>query len=171
MSEWSAKIAKTSKVVLILAKVARIVLYVLLGLTLFLLVSTWVPGDAPLLRIGGTEVYLTVPLKTLLGVEAADGVRRTLTDIRLDLGAQMVSFILAQVMLQLVTRLFTDISESENPFTPGIIKTLKTLAVLLGLVVAVQNTLLGVVVAFTVFAFALIFEYGGELQHQVDETL
>jgi len=171
MSEWTVKIAKQSKIILILAKVARIVLFVALGATVFLLISTWVPGDMPLLRIGGTDVFLTVPLKTLLGAETAEGVTRSLESFRLDLGVQLLSFVLAQIMLRLVTRLFTGIRESENPFTPGIIKTLKTLAVLLGLVVAVQNTLLGVVITFTVFAFALIFEYGGELQHQVDETL
>ena len=66
MSELSEKIRRQSEIVLILAKVARIVLYVAFGFTLYLLVSTWIPGETPLLRIGGMDVYLTVPQSVLL---------------------------------------------------------------------------------------------------------
>lgn len=171
MSELSEKIRRQSEIVLILAKVARIVLYVAFGFTLYLLVSTWIPGEMPLLRIGGMDVYLTVPQSVLLGDVLGVDLTRELSALRLDLGAQLLSFVLAQVMLRLVTRLFTHIRESETPFTPAAVKQLKTLAVLLGLIIGVQNTLVGVVVCLAVFAFALIFQYGGELQTQVDETL
>ena len=167
MSELSEKIRRQSEIVLILAKVARIVLYVAFGFTLYLLVSTWIPGETPLLRIGGMDVYLTVPQSVLLGDVLGVDLSRELSALRLDLGAQLLSFVLAQVMLRLVTRLFTHIRESETPFTPAAVKQLKTLAVLLGLIIGVQNTLVGVVVCLAVFAFALIFQYGGELQtHQ-----
>ncbi len=171
MSELTQKIARTSSVILILAKIARILLDIVLGVTVFLLISTWFPGDKPLLTFGNTEVYATMPLKALLGVDLAGDVAAQLAALRLNIAGQLVTFILAQVMLRLVTRLFTRIQQSESPFTADVAKTMKALAILLGLVVAIQNTIVGVVIAFAIFAFALIFEYGGELQNQVDETL
>ena len=170
MRELTVKIAHQSKVILILAKVARIILFVLLGLTILMLISTWVPGDQPIFSIGGTEVFATIPLRTLLGTQAYDQVKQ-LVDTRIDLSVQMVTLILALVMLKIVTRLFTRIRESENPFTQGVVKAIKGLAVMLGLLVGINNSILGVVVAFVLFTFALIFQYGLELQTQVDETL
>lgn len=171
MNELTQKIARQSKIILILAKIARIILYVVLGVTIFLLISTWVPGDQPIFRLGGTEVFATMPLKTLLGVGLAEGLAQQLPSLRLDLIGQLFAFILAQVMLHLVTKLFTRIRESENPFTADVVKSMKALAILLGLVIGVENTIVGVVIAFVIFAFAMIFQYGAELQHQVDETL
>ena len=170
MQELTQKIARQSKVVLILAKVARILLYVLLALTILLLISTWVPGDNPIFTIGGTQVFATIPLRSLLGTQVYDQVKQ-LVDYRIDLSLQLAGFILAQVMLGMVTKLFTRIRESENPFTPGVIKGIKGLAIMLGLVVGFGNTILGLVIAFVIFTFALIFQYGMELQTQVDETL
>ena len=170
MNALAEKIARQSKVILILAKVARIILFVLLGLTLFLLISTWMPGDQPIFRLGGTEVFATIPLKVLLGEDVFNTARQ-LADMRVNLSEQLVLFGLAQAMLYLVTKLFTRIRESENPFTEGIVKAMKSLGILLGLVIGISNTILGVVIAFVVYAFAMIFQYGAELQHQVDETL
>ena len=82
-----------------------------------------------------------------------------------------MAFCLSQVMLRKITRLFTLIRESKGPFTADIAKPMKAFAVALGLIVAIQNTILGIVVALVIFAFALIFEYGAQLQNQVDETL
>lgn len=170
MSELAQKIARQCKVILVLAKVTRIILYVLLGLTILLLISTWVPGDQPIFRIGGTEVFATIPLKSLLGTGFYDQVKQ-LVDYRIDLSIQLVTFILAQVMLKMVTRLFTHIRESESPFTESVVKSIKALAILLGLVIGINNSILGLVIAFVIFTFALIFQYGMELQNQVDETL
>lgn len=170
MNPLVRKIAHQSEVILVLAKVARIILYVLLGLSILLLISTWVPGDQPILKIGGIQVYATIPLRSLLGSGIAGQVK-SLTDFRIDLSAQMVAFVLAQVMLRMVTKLFTRISESKSPFTEDVVKIIKALAILLGLVVGVDNSILGIVIAFVIYTFALIFQYGAELQNQSDETL
>ena len=170
MNPLVRKIARQSEVILVLAKVARIILYVLLGLSILLLISTWVPGDQPILKIGGIQVYATIPLRSLLGSGIAGQVK-SLTDSRIDLSAQMVAFVLAQVMLRMVTKLFTRIRESKSPFTEDVVKIIKVLAILLGLVVGVDNSILGIVVAFVIYTFALIFQYGAELQNQSDETL
>ena len=170
MSELSQKIARQTKVILILAKAARIILYVLLGLSILLLISTWVSRDNPIFKLGGTEVFAMIPLRSLLGTKIYDQVRQ-LVDYRIDLSVQLVTLILAQVMLGMVTKLFTRIRESQNPFTEGIVKGIKGLAIILGLIVGINNSILGVVIAFVIFTFALIFQYGMEQQNQVDETL
>jgi hypothetical protein len=164
------KIARQSSVVLVLAKVARIILYVLLGLSILLLVSTWTPGDQPILQIGNMKVYATIPLKSLLGTKLYDEAK-SLVDYRIDLSAQVAAFILAQVMLRMVTRLFTRIRENKSPFTEDVVKAIKALAILLGLVVGIDNGILGIVIAFVIYTFGLIFQYGAELQNQADETL
>ena len=171
MSELTQKIARTGRVILILTTVARILLDIVLAVTVFLLISTWFPGDKPILTFGGTEVYATMPLKALVGIDLTGDMAAQLNALRLNLGGQLVAFVLAQVMLRLVARLFTRIQQSESPFAADVVKTMKALAILMGLMVATQNTIVGMVVAFAIFAFALIFEYGGELQNQVDETL
>jgi hypothetical protein len=170
MNPLVQKITHQSEVILVLAKVARIILFVLLGLSILLLISTWAPGDQPILKIGGIQVYATIPLKSLLGSGIAGQVK-SLTDFRIDLSAQVAAFVLAQVMLRMVIKLFTRIRESKSPFTEDVVKIIKVLAILLGLVVGVDNSILGVVIAFVIYTFALIFQYGTELQNQSDETL
>ena len=171
MNELTAKIAQQSKIILTLAKVARMILYVVLGLTSFLLISTWVPGDKPIFKLGDMQVYATLPLKTLLGDSVSVEVTKALAPLRLNLAGQLAAFIMAQVMLSMVIRLFTRIRENGNPFTADVAKPMKAFAILLGLVIGIENTILGVVIAFVIFAFALIFQYGAQLQTQVDETL
>jgi len=172
MSELTAKIARQSKTVLMLARVARIILYVVLGTMVFLLISTWLPGDQPIFRLGNTEVFATIPLQRLLGVDGgAEELAQRLPAMRTDLCVQLLAFVLAQLLLYRVTRLFTRIRECKDPFTADVIKPMKAVAILLGLLIGVENTVLGVVIAFVIYAFAMIFQYGAELQNQVDETL
>ena len=171
MNTIASQIAKRSRVILILTKVTRILLYVLIGLTVLLLASTWVSADAPIFQIGKTKVYASVPMQALLGLKTGTVDARQVSDLRVQLVAQLVAFCLSQVMLRKIARLFTLIRESKDPFTADIAKPMKAFAVALGLIVAIQNTILGIVVGLVIFAFALIFEYGAQLQTQVDETL
>ena len=171
MNALTEKIARNSKVILVLAKVTRILLYIVLGLTVFLLVSTWVSSDEPIFKIGNTEVFASIPLQKLLGVNFGFDTAQQFSNLRFSLVRQMAAFLLAQIMISRIIRLFTLISESKDPFSADVARPMKAIAILLGIIISVENTILGVVVALTIFAFALIFQYGAELQNQVDETL
>ncbi len=172
MDSITQKIIKQSKVILVLAKVTRIILYVVIGVTVFMLISTWVGSDQPIFSFGNTKVYATIPVRVLLGVDIVDSENTDqIASMRVDLFAQLLGFILSQVMLKKITGLFTHILESKDPFTAEAAKPMKVFAVLLGVIIGVQNTILGVVVALVIYAFAMIFEYGALLQTQVDETL
>ena len=170
MNVITQTIAKQSKVILVLAKIAGILLYVMIGLTVFTLLSTLTANGLPIFRLGDTEVYATIPLQTLLGVELSGDASR-LASLRTELFVQLLSFILARVMLYKVKTLFTRIRESKDPFTADVVKPMKAFAVLLGLVIGIQNMILGAVVALAIYAFTLVFQYGAQLQTQVDETL
>ncbi len=171
METLTAKIARQSNVILVLAKITRILLYIVLGVSVFLLISTWTASDQPLLRIGNTSVYATIPLQNLLGVNFDADTAEKLSTLRFTLARQLAAFVLAQVMIARIIRLFTLIRDSKDPFSADVARPMKAIAILLGIIISVQNTILGVVVALTIFAFALIFQYGAQLQNQVDETL
>ena len=160
MSELTKKIADQSKVVLILAKVARIILYVMLGVTIVGLACTYMDMDTPVFVLFG---------KPILVLDLTEGL--PLDQARINLVETIVQIGLAQALLYMVTALFERIRSSNSPFTADIVKRMKAIGVMLGVVVCIDNGYLGVVIAFVVYAFAMIFEYGGELQRQVDETL
>lgn len=160
MNELTAKIAKQSKIILILAEVARIILYVMIGLDLTALVGSYLNLPDPLFTLFGCPVRL---------MELTGG--ETLSQARINMVEELIQIALALKLLFMTSALFERIQASETPFTLDIVKKMKAMAIMLGVVVAVDNGYLGVVIAFVVYAFAMIFEYGGELQKQVDETL
>jgi|GEM_PF-4248885 len=171
MDTITRTIAKQSKGILVLVKITSILLFVLIGITAFILLSTWVTAELPILRLGNTDVFAAIPLQTLLGVEFDVENASRMTSLRVDLCLQLLRFIFSLVMLYKIRSLFTRIRESKDPFTADVVKPMKTFAILLGLIIGIQNMILGVVVALVIYTFALIFQYGGELQTQVDETL
>ncbi|MDD3410418.1 MAG: hypothetical protein PHY12_06380 [Eubacteriales bacterium] len=163
MTDLKAEIAKKSNVVLILAKVARVIIYVSLGLCVAGIVDLLLTGANYDIEIKGIHIYPLLQADLHTGASKEDLVWR-IVEAMLQLGV-------AQALLYLITSVFRHISESETPFTDSVVRSLKTMAVLLGAVLFIDNGYLGVVVAFVVYAIALIFEYGGQLQRQVDETL
>jgi hypothetical protein len=171
MNTLPEKIGKQSRVILVLAKITRILLYVILGVAVFALISTWISGETPIFKLGNTEVYATLPLGWLFGVELNAETARQLADLRADLAVQIFAIALSQIMLTMIIRIFSRIRDNKDPFEGNVIRPMKSFAALLGLVIAVQNLILGTVVALSVFAFAMIFQYGAQLKTQVDETL
>ncbi|MDD2649012.1 MAG: hypothetical protein PHI27_02100 [Eubacteriales bacterium] len=154
------RIAAQSKTIIIMAKVARIILYVMLGIFGTMLAASLISPDASIIKIFG----LDIKLYSLMG-------RETIPEMQEQLVKSIIMIGLSQALLYFVTALFTKISESDTPFTLDIARRIKTIGILLGVAIALDNIYLGIVVAFVVYAIALIFSYGAELQRQVDETL
>lgn len=130
------------------------------GFTVALLVGSYFDHPAPLLVLFGQPICFA-DLQEGISVEA----------FRVELVQTLVEIGLSQALLYLTSSLFRRIRTSETPFTPEVIKKLKTMGIMLGVIIAVDNGYMGVVIGFVVYAIALIFQYGGELQQQVDETL
>lgn len=171
MNTLTAKIAQQSKVILILVKIARILVSIAIGIVALLLFSTWIPSDEMIFRLGNTKVFASVPVQNLLGLDIRVETAQEVSAMRVELIVQLLALILSQVMLVKIARLFSVIRDNGNPFTADIAQPMKAFAVLLGLLIGVQSSILGIVVALVIFAFALIFQYGAQLQNQVDETL
>lgn len=164
----SQKIQNQSKTVLTVCKVARVFLYIAFAAVIALFVASF---------------FLT-PEQAFLGWHLSDGTAITLAefspegaeefntaDFRIEMVDMLIYLVLSYLMLHQVTKLFTLIQNSENPFTAQIVSVMKIAAILLGIVVGLDNLLAGLVVDFSVYAFAMIFEYGQALQQQADETL
>ncbi len=154
------RIADQSKTIIIMAKVARVLLYVMLGFAIASIVVSFLPPEASVLRIFGKDFKLF----DILGDESLAQMRETMVK-------EIIAIGISQAILYMLTALFTRIQQSESPFTSEIANKIKTIGILLGVAIALENIYLGIIVAFVVFAIALIFSYGAELQRQVDETL
>lgn len=160
MNELTEKIAKNSKVILILSKVARIILYVMAGITIAMLTASFLQLPNPLFTIFGKPVYL---------YDLTEGM--TMKAFQVELAEALVQIGVAVALLFIVSDLFRHIQTSASPFNETTVRKLKAMGIMLGVVVFINNGYLGVVVAFIGYALALIFQYGGLLQQQVDETL
>lgn len=163
----SKNIQEQSKTILTLCKVARILLYVAMVIVIGLFIATFCYGE--------NQAILGWHLSDGTPITAAEFARSfdvaEIGDLRIELMQVFIYHILALVMLKAVTKLFELIKNSENPFTAQIVKVMKTVAIVLGIVVGFDSLVVGLVVGFAVYAFAMIFEYGQDLQKQADETL
>ena len=161
MEELTAKIAKQSKVVLILAQVARIILYVMAGIAVAALIGSFLEIGEPAFVLFGKPIYWMGDIAEGMTPEA----------FRVSLVETLIQIGLALALLFQVSGLFKRIEQAETPFTQEAIKKMKSLAIMLGVIIGLDNGYLGVVMGFVVYAFAMMFEYSAELQKQVDETL
>lgn len=160
-------IQEKSQIVLTLCKVARIILYVAMAIVIGLFIATFCFGEGQ--AILGWHMADGTPITAAEFAKSFDVAE--IGDLRVELMQIMIYHILALVMLKGVTKLFQLIKNSENPFTAQIVKVMKTVAIVLGIVVGFDSLVVGLVVGFAVYAFAMIFEYGQTLQQQADETL
>lgn len=161
-------ISTQSKTVLTLCKIARIFLIIATAIVVLLLAAAIFVPDG----------------QALLSMHLSDGSPITLANFYQSAGAfdrqdfifEMCSLlaiqILSFVMLSQIRKLFLLIESSENPFTAAIVKTMKTLAILIGIVIELAvGGFCGIVIGFVIYAFSLIFQYAHTLQQQADETL
>ncbi len=80
--------------------------------------------------------------------------------------------IITIVVAAIFRRMFTSIIKSESPFSEDVLKKMKTAFVIISLsIVAFISFIWGLVAAGLFWSLVAIFEYGVEIQKQVDETL
>lgn len=75
------------------------------------------------------------------------------------------------VVFHFVGRVFKDIQESDSPFRQSILKSMRVVFVLVTLLVLQSSVLIGVLVGFSLWCVYCVFGYGCELQQLSDETL
>lgn len=80
--------------------------------------------------------------------------------------------IITIVVAAIFRRMFTSIIESESPFSEDVLKKMKIAFVIISLsIVCFISIVWGLVAAGLFWCLVAIFEYGVEIQKQVDETL
>lgn len=82
-----------------------------------------------------------------------------------------VTLVCMAVVFHFVAKTFKDIQESYSPFCPQILKNLKISFVLITILALTSSVLIGLLIGLAGWCVIHIFEYGGELQKQSDETL
>lgn len=107
-------------------------------------------------------------LSGMIDLKSVDSVAVTVGVTLLIAAVMMICF---TVVLHFVAKVFKVLKESDSPFRPEIVKSLKIAFVLTALLVLQSSLLIGAIVALSLWCIFLIFEYGCELQQQSDETL
>ena len=88
------------------------------------------------------------------------------------IGAVMVAFfILAIILMRCVNKTFKLLSSGASPFSDEVLKKFKTMAIVLFIIVLLNDVITGVIVGLALWTLYSIFQYGASLQTEVDETL
>jgi len=78
--------------------------------------------------------------------------------------------VLCAIVLLTLSAVFKAIAVQKTPFLPENVKRLKVIGIIM-IIASLTVGMLNIIFAFCVFALAYVFQYGTELQQQVDETL
>lgn len=173
------KIKKSSKVALILARVAKIFCIVMSVLIIgcgfgFMCAKNFLDQSIERALGEGTltaeELYVNGSgfLDTALNLGKVDSVAVTLGAYLILMGAILICL---AIIFHFMVKIFKGIMESYSPFRPVIVKNMKVVFVLITLLTLRSSLLIGVVMGFSLWCILQIFEYGCELQRQSGETL
>lgn len=75
------------------------------------------------------------------------------------------------VIMHFIVRIFKRFCNDYSPFLPDIVKDLKIVSILITLLILRNSIGLGIIAGFIFLGIIQLYEYGCELQNQVDETL
>lgn len=73
--------------------------------------------------------------------------------------------------MHFIVKIFKKICNDYSPFLPEIVKDIKIVLLLTTLLILKNSIGLGIISGFTFWGIIELYEYGCELQNQVDETL
>ena len=75
------------------------------------------------------------------------------------------------IIMHFIVKIFKKICNDYSPFLPEIVKDIKIVLLLTTLLILKNSIGLGIISGFTFWGIIELYEYGCELQNQVDETL
>ena len=157
------KLRKTSKVFAVIAKVMEVLCYILVALILLIMVLPTglyfgFKFDDPGM-IGGIWNLLQNNLDSSIAFKVFFAI------------LIILSLIIAYVMRK-INKLFKNINSEYSPFVPENVKIIKTIAIGMAIVTLIEvNIATAVVTGFVIWAIALLFDYGCELQNESDEII
>lgn len=174
-------IQKNSRVALILVNIAKI--FLIIGTVVMSLTGCsmiWA-NDIFDKKFAEAEALTNQEISTAIYIEG--GLVSGIIDLKRNTESQAAEFgvnllavagVMASfaVVLHFVAKVFKALKESDSPFRPEIVKSIKIVFVLISILLVLQSGfLIGALVALSLWCIFLIFEYGCELQQQSDEIL
>ena len=181
MSEQNKKlesIKKSSKVAMILARIAKIVC--IAGAMICIVAGIWLIAahdmvNEELRRAEAEGKFDLNELKLKLDLGNFDMSYYNSEQISETLGIYLIVegiiLIIFTVLLHFVSRVFKEINECDSPFRKSVLKDMRVLFILITLLVLQSGVLNGVMVGFALWCVYSVFGYGCELQQLSDETL
>ena len=159
-----AKLQKTSKVFAIIARVAEIVNYV---------------GAA--ICAAGIPVLFAAPdkLKYFISGQESDQLFQMLSS-NMEFKSAMAIFLVLLILFTLacaylfrkIGTLFKNMNKDYSPFIPENVKLIKFIAVFVAVILLIEAGLIpAILIGLILWAVALLFDYGCELQTESDEIL
>ena len=159
-----AKLQKTSKVFAVIARVIEIVNYVGAAICAAAIPVLFIAPDKLQYFIGGQE---------------DDQFFQVLSD-NMEYKGAMVIFLVMLIVLTLASAylfrkigtLFRNINKDYSPFIPENVKLIKIIAVFVAVIMLIEAGIIpAILIGLMLWAVALLFDYGCELQNESDEIL
>ena len=152
-----ANLQKTSKVFAVIARVIEIVNYVGAAICAAAIPVLFIAQDKLQYFVSGQE---------------SDQLFQMLSK-NMEYKSAMVIFLIFLIALTLVTAyLFRNINKDYSPFIPENVKLIKIIAVFVAVIVLLETGIIpAILIGLMLWAVALLFDYGCELQNESDEIL
>ena len=154
---------KTSKVFAVIAKVMEVLSYVVAAMILLFMILP-------------TNIYFGIKLDEAGMI----GAIWNLLQDKLDPSVSYKIFFIIMIILCLIigyvmrntSKLFKKINKDYSPFVPENVKIIKTIAIGMAVIILIEVNLgSALVTGIAIWAVALLFDYGCELQNESDEII
>lgn len=161
------QLKKTCRVFAVIAKVFEVLGYIIAGLFLIFII---------IISTGASLMYFGLKLDD---VGMIGGIWSLLQN-NLDVSVAMPIFFVIMILLSLIVayvmrklnKLFKNINSEYSPFIPENVKLIKAIAIGMAILTLIEvNVATAVVTGFVIWAIALLFDYGCELQNESDEII
>ena len=159
-----AKLQKTSKVFAVIARVIEIVNYVGAAICAAAIPVLFIAPDKLKYFIGGQEDdQLFQALSSAMEYKSA---------MAIFLVMLIVLTLASAYLFRKIGTLFRNINKDYSPFVPENVKLIRIIAVFVAVIVLLETGIVpAIVIGLMLWAVALLFDYGCELQQESDEIL
>lgn len=163
-------IKKSSKVIGQIGKVFQILFGIVTGLLLICTAILFVLRGTLNKEIIESQIDFDFPYMVQLGQRLVSQNKTAEALVLICMFGAAVAFI-ATVLMYFIAKIFKRFCNDYSPFLPDIVKDFKIVSILVTLLILSSSIGLGIIAGFVFWGIIQVYEYGCELQNQVDETL
>ncbi len=160
-----ANLKKTCKVFAVISRILEIVSYIGAGISAASIIALFAGSKYLGVKIDGTDQLdsFFLVLREHLNENAAWTVFLVILTVLL---------LLSGLVIRKVGDLFRNINKEYSPFVPENVRLIKVIAIIFAVVTLIEiGVIPALMTGFVIWAIALLFDYGCELQNESDEIL